>query len=343
VFKRDELKDAKAVAEVVYLAPVLEKDDFQYLLKELYSGIAQSDLLDVHQLEGLAQLIQGADPGHLDADDLVKILTLFNTRLRDTHYQSSLHMYQLTMAVSRVLDAMADTNVKDLDRKKLHEPLTSYLDGLKNSADPCLVYQAAYAYQALLYVPDNETLWQAAFRRTGKVIQGVSGLVKAVKGFDLNGFIEALVDFHQGLTEASEVIKQGYSAIEGAVSAANSGQDFLDSLKQGLSFSRKRDWYPALRLADTLLRDGQFATFKELVCEAPCRRDVAFLWGVCQRLGEVAAGPTWDAVTHQSAIEFLGAIYRNDAIWGQQASVKQWVVIILTRLSSSPEKSVKCK
>src|SRR5690606_5089771 len=99
-FKRDEFKDAKAVTEVVYLAPVLEKDDFRYLLKEFHSGIEQSSLLDVHQLEGLAQLIQGADSNYLDADDLVKILELLSARLRDTHQQSASHLYQLTFAVS---------------------------------------------------------------------------------------------------------------------------------------------------------------------------------------------------------------------------------------------------
>jgi len=41
-FKRDELKNSKAVTEVTYLAPVLENDDFQYLLKEFYYGIDQS-------------------------------------------------------------------------------------------------------------------------------------------------------------------------------------------------------------------------------------------------------------------------------------------------------------
>ncbi|KAF9986015.1 hypothetical protein BGZ65_009084, partial [Modicella reniformis] len=117
-FKRDELKDAKAVSEVIYLAPVLGKDEFRYLLKEFYSGIEQSDLLDIHQLEGLAQLIQGADPGYLDSDDLVKILKLLSTRLRNTHRQSLHHMYQLTLAVSNVLDAMADSNVKGLDREE---------------------------------------------------------------------------------------------------------------------------------------------------------------------------------------------------------------------------------
>ncbi|KAG0207778.1 hypothetical protein BGX31_002509, partial [Mortierella sp. GBA43] len=91
-FKRDELKDAKAVAKVLYLAPVLENDDFRYLLKELYSGIEQSGLLDAHQLEGLAQAVQSARPGYLDADDLVKVLSLLSTRLEDTHHQSTHHL-----------------------------------------------------------------------------------------------------------------------------------------------------------------------------------------------------------------------------------------------------------
>ncbi|KAF9937856.1 hypothetical protein BGZ65_000884, partial [Modicella reniformis] len=174
--KRDELNDTKTVAEVVLLASVLERDDFRYLLRLFYVGIEQSNLLDVNQLEGLAQLIQNASPGYLDSDDLVKILDLLSARLRDTHSQSSHHIYQLTFSVSHVLDAMTDAKVTGLDRERLHAPLSAYLDKLKGSSDPYLVYQATYAFQALLCVPDNETLWQATFRRTGKVIQGVSGL-----------------------------------------------------------------------------------------------------------------------------------------------------------------------
>jgi hypothetical protein len=114
-FKRDELKDAKAVAEVVSLTPVLDKDTFRDLLSEFYTGVNQSGLLDHHSLEGLAQLVQGADPGYLDADDLVKILQLLSTRLKETHGQSLNHKYLLTLTVSHVLDAMADTSVKNLD------------------------------------------------------------------------------------------------------------------------------------------------------------------------------------------------------------------------------------
>jgi len=334
-YKRDEIKDAKIVNEVLYLAPVLNKDAYQDLLQEFYSGIDHSGLLSVHQLEGIAQLIQGCSPGYLDADDLVKILRLLSTRLRDTHQQSTQHMHQLTLAVSHVLDAMADTNVTGLDRETVHEPLSLYLKDLKGSSDPYLVYQAAYAYQALLCVPDNETAWQAAMRRTGKVIRGVSGLVSAVKGLDLAKFIEGLDDLQKGLAGAFETIEIVKSTYDDVKTLVESGHEFMDCLKGGFSFERKRDWYSALRGADALIRDGELATFKKLVCEVHCRLDPAFQWGVCQRLGEIAANPIWDADVQRSAITFLREIYQNDVAWGRQPSVKQLVINILMQLNTS--------
>ncbi|KAK3811335.1 MAG: hypothetical protein J3Q66DRAFT_404710 [Benniella sp.] len=128
----------KSVTEVVPPAPVLERDDFRYLVKEFYSKIDQSGLLDVAPTRGTCSSI---GPDDLDSDDLVKILTLLSTRLRDTYQQSAQHLL-----------------------------------------DPYLVYQAAYAYQALLCVPGDVSLWQATLRRTGKALQGVSGLASAVKG-----------------------------------------------------------------------------------------------------------------------------------------------------------------
>jgi len=333
-YARDELKDAKAVAEVVCLAPALEKDDFRFLLRQFYSGIDRSDLLDVHQVQGIADLIHGADPGHLDSDDLVKILELLSTRLTNTHFQSTNYIYQLTLAISHVLDAMADTKVNGLDRERLHTPLGVYLDKLKSSSDPCLVYQAAYAYQALQYVPDNDTLWQKTLRRTGNVIQGVSGLVSAVKGLDLNGFIEGLGSIQQGMAGVADVYKLVNTAYKDAKSLADGGKDFLDCLKDSFSFEHKRAWYPALRGADTLIQNGQLAKFKKLVYEAPCRNDPAFQWGMCQRLGEIAGGSLWDAETRRNAVSFLGEIYRNDTEWGRQVDVKQGILSILMQIPS---------
>jgi hypothetical protein len=340
-FQREEIKDDRAVTEVVCLAPVLDKSDFQYLLRELCKGVDQSILLDTHQLDGIAQLMHCAEPGYLDEDDLVKILELLSIRLRTTHTQSSNHMYQLTVVVSRVLDAMADTKVKGLDREKLHEPLTLYLSEIKDVSDPYLVYQASYAYQALLYVPDDETLWQATLRRAGKLMQGVAGLVSAVKGLDLNGFMDGLKDIQQGVSGAAGVFKLAKSTIEGAKSLADSGKGFVACMKEGLGVKRKLIWYPALRGAESLLRSGQLANFKRLVCEAPCRLDPVFQWGVCQLLGDVASDSIWDVETRQGAIMFLGELYSNGATWETQADVQEWILVILMKLASLSENDVQ--
>jgi hypothetical protein len=341
-YLRDELKDTKAVAEVVRLAPVLERDDFRDLLRQFYMGIDKSGLLNLPQLEGLAEMIQNASPGYLDTDDLVKTLEFLGTRLRNTHQQSTNRIYQLTVVVSHVLDAMADSKVRGLDRENLHEPLSAYLEELQKSDDPHLVYQSAYAYQALLYVPDNETPWQATLRRTGKVIQGLSGIVSAVKGFDLNGFVEGLGNLQQGFEGATQAFRLAKDAYRGVASLAEGGQGLLEGLKEGLSFQRKRAWYQALRGADILIEAGQFAKLRKLICEAPCRNDPAFQWGLCQRLGDIAANTMWDANIRQGAVALLGEIYQNDAIWGNQANIKQYTLDVLMQLASPSMHNLQC-
>ncbi|KAF9343806.1 hypothetical protein BGX34_006350, partial [Mortierella sp. NVP85] len=236
---------------------------------------------------------------------------------------------------------MADTKVKGLDRERLHEPLTLYLSEIKDVSDPYLVYQAVYAYQALLYVPDDETLWQATLRRTGKVIQGVAGLVSAVKGLDLNGFMDGLKDIQQGVSGTAGVLKLAKSTFDGVRSLSDSGKGFVDCMKEGLGVKRKLTWYPALRGAESLLRSGQLSNFKRLVCEAPCRLNPVFQWGLCQLLGEVAADSTWDAKTRQSAVMFLGEIYGNRTAWESHVNVQEWIFVILMKLASSPVNDVQ--
>jgi hypothetical protein len=141
-----------------------------------------------------------------------------------------------------------------------------------------------------------------------------------------------------GLSGASKLISMIEKSYYGVMQLKESGQ----CLKEGVSFSRKCAWYPALRGADVFIQDGQFAEFRKLVCEAPCRRDKEFQWGVCQRLGEIASSSKWDSTIRESAIAFLGEIYRNDVTWGDQPTVKQWVLTILMQLSSQTDSGMQC-
>ena len=340
-FARDELKDITAITEVVCLAPVLDKSDFRSLLSQLVNVIKDSLLQNSQALDGLAHLIQNATPGNIEADDLVKILDLLSTRLQETFQESPQYIYESTITVSRVLDAMADSNIKGLDRVKLREPLLSYLDHLKADKDPYLVYQAAYAYQALLCVPDEEEKWQAALRRSGAIIKGVGGLASAIKGLNVAEFINGLSTIQEGFQGASQIFDLVQDAYNGVSALRESGQGLLESLKDGFSFSHKRTWYAALRGADALIQNGEMTKFKTLICEAPCRRELAFQWGLCQRLGYLAADPVRDEDSWKDAIAFLGEMYRNDEEWGQEPRIKQCILDILLKLSQDPEHSTK--
>jgi hypothetical protein len=175
-------------------------------------------------------------------------------------------------------------------------------------------------------------------RRTRKVIKGVSGLVSATTTLDLDKLIEGLEDIQLGCAGASRIT----GAIKTTYDELNRDAGFVASIKEGFSFERRRDWYSALRGADVLIRSRQLATFRKLVCEAPCRCDPAFQWGVCQRLGEIATNPVWDEDIRYNAIAFLGEIYRNDETWDQHASVKRWILNILMQLSSTSTGASQC-
>ncbi|KAG0221350.1 hypothetical protein BGX31_009977 [Mortierella sp. GBA43] len=223
-FVRDSIKDVHHSAEALRLVPVLDKNVYRYLLEELYNDIERSPELESPQLECLAQVIQGASAGYLEAADLVRILEHINGRQHYLRQQSKDRIYELSFAVSSVVDAMADTNVNGLDREWIHRSMSDYVDGLKATADPYFVYQAAYTYQALHHVPETETIWHAVLQRNQKLYK----LVDYVKAIDVKHVLQQL--------------QKGYEDPDG--NSNEESQDMntkalLDHLKEGGSFVSK--------------------------------------------------------------------------------------------------------
>ncbi|KAF9207739.1 hypothetical protein BGZ49_010640, partial [Haplosporangium sp. Z 27] len=192
-FAGDQLKNQPEVDEAVWLAPVLKQTDYRELLQILINGINNSTLLEANMVDGLVRLMKNSGPREFDTDDLVKILDLLCSKLKNTHEQSSQQIYKLTLAVSAVLDSMADNNVVGLSREQLHGPLFEYLECLKDRPEPYLMYQAAYTFQALQYVPDDESRSQAIQRNGMNLLQGVIGVATGVKGMDIGSVIEGLM------------------------------------------------------------------------------------------------------------------------------------------------------
>ncbi|KAF9909739.1 hypothetical protein BX616_011051 [Lobosporangium transversale] len=335
-FKDRAVKSEAAVSEIVCLAPVLEKDLLRTILMFLANGINENILLETHLLQGLAEVMQHGSPEYIDSDDFVVILNLLSDRIQNTHVQSGDHLYRLAAVIACVLDAMVNNQIAGLRRVELHEPLMNFLKELEGSSDPHLVYYGAYAAQALLYIPDDETTMQALLRRTSAVLRGVFGVVAAVKGLNVNAIIEELDNVQKELP-LKAIADAGVNMYKGVTSLLDSGATFKESLSEGLSFTRKTAWYPALRMADALLQTGEFSKFKALVCGVVCRRVTAFQWGICQRLGRIAVNKDWGPSTCLDALKFLGEIYKNDKDWGADPSIKQWILTILHTLSGSKE------
>ena len=88
-FADNSMKDASAVAEVVQLAPVLSNDHTRFLLNTFIDAVNGSEMLQIHSMEGLAKVIQGAAPGSINSNDLVVILRCLHKRLQPTHSEGA--------------------------------------------------------------------------------------------------------------------------------------------------------------------------------------------------------------------------------------------------------------
>ncbi|KAG9070331.1 hypothetical protein KI688_009668 [Linnemannia hyalina] len=335
-FAKDASKDLTEIAEMVLIGPVLDNEHYRRLLSCTITAFDQAVLLDVDLLQGLVQLVQSAPSEALLPDDLVKILHVLRVRLQDTHQQSSVHPFHLTLAVSRLLDVMAEHKVKDLDRVEEHEPLSEVLSGLKASSDPYLMYQACYAFQALQYVPNNESPLQAVLRHSTGVVEGLVK-VSAVFKLDLGAVLEGLGKLQETLGGVVEVAGSVY---DGACSLMESGRGVLESMKEGLGSGQKRPWYTAVRAAYALAQAGQLKDLNVLIYEAPCRRDPLFQWGICQLLGEIASDTIWDTSVRLHAIDLLRELYMTDPLWGHDESVRTWTLNIICQLGTTTDQVV---
>lgn len=322
------------VNEVVCLVPVLDDRGFRHLLSMFVDKDYNGKLIhNPDVLAGLGQLIRNAPSDFLRPSHLIPILEMVYRQLQGAHDQESEkqgQLFDLTVSLSIVLDAMVTRKVTDVDRVGLHEPLLKFLQELRRHNDYHLKYYAAYAFQALLRIPDDELPWQRTARQAATVIKGVSGMVSAVKGIDLEGFLTSLKVIHEGfegVLNVVEVLKSMSYVFEGE-------QELMDEkgLTEIFKVNRRRSWYTALQGADKLIERGDLAALKELICGAPCRLDLAFQWGVCQRLGNIAANTLWDNNVRLDAVKFLEEIYGHDADWGGRRPIKAYILDILMHL-----------
>ncbi|KAG0368530.1 WD_REPEATS_REGION domain-containing protein, partial [Mortierella sp. AD032] len=329
-FVKVEFMEIATVSEVVILGPVLCQEDYRTLLLCLIQRFNQTPLLNVDMLQGMIQLVQSASPGYLEDDYLVRILASLRMRLESTHAPSKAHLYQLVFAVSKVLEVMVISEVKDLNRQRDHESLLAVLHGLRDMKDDgFLKFQIDYAHQTLLYLTNGEISWQAFLRHADSIAVGVSAAACVFKLDPMNA-LAAVENLQQVAGNAIDIIKLKMDAAPAlhatAESAAQAGGSVYWSEK-------KEAWFWTLQTAYVFVRQGRLVEFNKLVCDAGCRFDINFQYGVCQLLGEIAANQLWNIASRRSAIDFLGELYKVGAGQIKGIKIQKCVESILSRVS----------
>ncbi|KAG0369979.1 hypothetical protein BGX24_002217 [Mortierella sp. AD032] len=331
-FLKDPAPGPEAIFEVVVLGPVLCQVDYRTLLSGFIERFDDSALLNVNLLQGMIQLLQSAPSGGLTDDDLVRIVSSIRKRLESTHAPDRVHVYQLVVAVSKVLEVMVRGEVKGLNRQRDHQSLLATLCNLKGvNDDEFLKFQAYYAYQMLLYLPDDETSFQAFWRYAESVAVGVSAVASVFK-LDPLSALAAVEHIQQVAGNAIDVVK---FSIDGARAFQSTAGEATQAAEKTYWSQKKQPWFLALQAGCLFVQDGRLVDFNILVCDATRRFDVNFQRGVCQILGEVALSPLWDDGSRRSAIDFLGELCKTDAGLKKDVMVRKWVATILQQISSS--------
>ncbi|KAG0377429.1 hypothetical protein BGX24_006125 [Mortierella sp. AD032] len=332
-FLADSLKSSEKIAEVVLLGPFLNQEYYRQLLNCFVVELEATKLLDTCLLQGLVQLVECAKHDYLQSDDLARILVVLRTRLQDTHQQATKHPYYLTLALSCLLDVMVEGRVQDLSRIEDHAPLSALLSQLMESSDPNIKYQACYAHQGLLHIPNDETCRQLVLRHAGNITMGLLGVTSVCK-LDLNGLSNGARKLRGATVSALEI---GTKVVGGAQSMYESGQGIASSTKGSIFSGGRLLWYTALREAREHIQKGRLSDFNCLIIEAPCSRETEFQWGICQLLGEIAVDLRWEAVSRQHAADLLAKLYINDNIRNQSKELDQWILQIIHQVVAEPD------
>ncbi|KAF9082858.1 hypothetical protein BGX29_003531, partial [Mortierella sp. GBA35] len=343
-FAEDPLKGPAAVAEILLVGPVLDRETYRSLLSCFISKFEQTTPLDLPLLQGLVQLVECASSGFLVDNDLVRIATVLSKELSITHTGTSNHPLYLTWALSRVIDVMVAGKVKDLNRDRDHQPMLQLLHGLKDSSNDYLKYQAAYAHQALQYASDDETPLQTVWRYVQLAAAGASSVTSVFK-LDPLGFLDGMEHLQQIGGGVADVLKAGVEGVKAGIEGARTLRQDTERVtlisEDKLDSHKKRSWYLALQGTALFIQQGRLSDFNQVVCQAPCHRDINFQWGTCRQLGEIAVDPLWDVRVRQQAIDFLGELYRSNTDWKPHADVKQWILTILMQISELSDPSLK--
>ena len=209
------------------------------------------------------------------------VLDSLLARLKKARRQADLDtQYHLVLCLSAVLDAMVETRSSGIGRESLHQPLQKELKDLRGNEELRLAQAAAYAYQALLGVGDDEGPYQALWRSVREGITTAANVTGAVSAKDPARLLESLPDPNSILDSIQKLFERAENVIEVARDPSAAGHR-IEIMKD---LSRQKGWYAALRYTDMLLRSKAFKMLKLFIRQVHDHDHEHFLCGLYAQL-----------------------------------------------------------
>ncbi|KAJ9613093.1 hypothetical protein H2200_003034 [Cladophialophora chaetospira] len=224
--------------------------------------------------------------------------------------------YELVQALSSVLDTMNTIKTAGLGWEALHGPLLTQLSDLRKHKEPRLAQAAAYAYQALRGIPDDESPLGKFWRHFKAISTPIATVAGAVSTMDPSKFLTAL----ENLGELKEVIDTMVEAVKNVSDAYN---DLGSAFRDGPT--RKRRWYLALRYTDLLINAEAFVNLKDFVDRVPCSQQKEFLCGLYAQLEQA-----WGTVPSPKLkiVDFLENFLIPKGLESDDEIVHEWVKLV---------------
>lgn len=170
----------------------------EQLLATILKRIQEGPFLQPVLLRGLAEVVIRAPLEHLRQDVLVNIMQTILKQLENTHtqLQNEGRLVEVLQALTIVIDAMGDTNVVDVDRELIDEPVRACLKDLTRSDLHNVQMHSVIAHQSFLRIPNDEGKVLGSLRRGTALVKAVYNLYQGVHDLDASALLESFGGFY---------------------------------------------------------------------------------------------------------------------------------------------------
>jgi|GEM_PF-4894908 tetratricopeptide (TPR) repeat protein len=195
------------IQEVSTLALAQHSEISLSLLKHFGEQIKDKPFLDIHKLKAFRLILENIPVELLKGEKnlLFQAIKIIFSKLEEVCLQDINLTCELLKVLSDICDKAEEIEEIQLPREELHKPLYDKLKELKKEESALVVFDAAYALQSLVLIPDDESQAAAAFRHVKAALKSIFCIAQVIKTAktgeaDLGSALEALAEAKEAVT-----------------------------------------------------------------------------------------------------------------------------------------------